>query len=90
MNLGDVKGAIADRAINETQPKLLMELGGYCGYSAVRFGRLLRQWPGACIFSIEFNPEFAAIARQIIQFAGLGEWSKINLIFADFNLCVAD
>lgn len=72
MNLGDVKGAIADRVINEAQPKVLVELGGYCGYSAVRFGHLLRQWPQARMFSIEMNPEFAAIATEIIKIAGLG------------------
>lgn len=39
------------------------------GYSAIRIGRLLPK--GAKFYSIELNPKFAAIAREMIKFAGL-------------------
>ncbi|NXU58198.1 COMT methyltransferase, partial [Turnix velox] len=76
MNVGDEKGVILDRTVGEAQPGVALELGTYCGYSAVRIARLLR--PGARLLSIEFNPHFAAIARQVIDFAGLQD--KVKLI----------
>lgn len=55
--------------MREQQPSVLLELGAYCGYSAVRMGRLLS--PGARLLTIEFNPEYAAITQQMLDFAGL-------------------
>jgi catechol O-methyltransferase len=40
-NVGDVKGKILDDALLKKNPKYALELGAYCGYSAVRIGRLL-------------------------------------------------
>ena len=39
-----------------------MELGTYCGYSAVRIGRLLP--PGGKLVSVEVDPLYAAIATK--------------------------
>lgn len=36
MNVGDEKGEILDRAVRRAQPRRLLELGTYCGYSALR------------------------------------------------------
>ncbi len=36
VNVGDEKGEILDRAVRRASPKLLLELGTYCGYSALR------------------------------------------------------
>src|SRR4051794_40434965 len=36
MNVGDEKGALLDAAVLRAKPKLLLELGTYCGYSALR------------------------------------------------------
>lgn len=71
INVGDEKGEILDAAIRRTQPRRLLELGTYCGYSALRSARVMRQ--GARLTSIEFNPENAAIARRIWDHAGIGE-----------------
>jgi len=35
INVGDEKGALLDAAIERAQPRLLLELGTYCGYSAL-------------------------------------------------------
>lgn len=51
--------------------QLVVELGCYCGYSAIRISRLLKA--GSKFYSIEANPKFAAIARQMIEFAGLAD-----------------
>src|SRR4051794_21750870 len=41
MNVGDEKGEILDAAIRRTQPRRLLELGTYCGYSALRTTRAM-------------------------------------------------
>ncbi|XP_040859893.1 catechol O-methyltransferase-like [Ochotona curzoniae] len=69
MNVGDKKGEIMDAVIQEHRPSLLLELGAYCGYSAVRMARLLP--PGGRLFTMEINPDFAAITQQMLDFAGL-------------------
>ncbi|XP_006768890.1 PREDICTED: catechol O-methyltransferase [Myotis davidii] len=69
MNVGDKKGLIVDAVVREQRPSVLLELGAYCGYSAVRMGRLLA--PGARLLTIELNPDYAAITQQMLDFAGL-------------------
>ncbi|KAG8521961.1 Catechol O-methyltransferase [Galemys pyrenaicus] len=69
MNVGDKKGEIVDAVLRDQQPRVLLELGAYCGYSAVRMGRLLP--PGARLLTIELNPDYATITQQMLDFAGL-------------------
>ncbi|XP_006875908.1 PREDICTED: catechol O-methyltransferase [Chrysochloris asiatica] len=69
MNVGDEKGLIVDKVVRECQPSVLLELGAYCGYSAVRMARLLP--PGARLLTIELNPIYATITQQMLDFAGL-------------------
>jgi catechol O-methyltransferase len=71
MNVGDEKGEVLDRAVRRAQPRRLLELGTYCGYSALRMARVMSQ--DARLRSIEFNPANAAIARRIWSHAGVGE-----------------
>ncbi|KAG8597328.1 hypothetical protein GDO81_002250 [Engystomops pustulosus] len=75
MNVGDQKGLILDNIVNESNPCVLLELGTYCGYSAVRIARLLK--PGAHLYTVEFNPAFAAVAKQMIEFAGVQDKVQI-------------
>uniref|UniRef100_K9IIL9 Catechol O-methyltransferase n=2 Tax=Desmodus rotundus TaxID=9430 RepID=K9IIL9_DESRO len=69
MNVGDKKGLIVDTVVQEQRPSTLLELGAYCGYSAVRMARLLP--PSARLLTIELNPDYAAITQQMLDFAGL-------------------
>jgi catechol O-methyltransferase len=69
INVGDEKGALLDAAIARAQPKLLLELGTYCGYSALRSVRAAPA--GAHLVSIEFNADNAAIAQSILEHAGV-------------------
>ncbi|XP_023580823.1 catechol O-methyltransferase isoform X1 [Trichechus manatus latirostris] len=69
MNVGDEKGLIVDEVVRERNPMVLLELGAYCGYSAVRMARLLPH--GSHLLTIELNPAFAAITQQMVDFAGL-------------------
>jgi catechol O-methyltransferase len=71
INVGDEKGEILDRAVRRAAPKLLLELGTYCGYSALRMAGVMPA--GARVCSIEFSPANAAIARRIWDHAGIGD-----------------
>jgi catechol O-methyltransferase len=71
INVGDEKGEILDRAVRRASPRLILELGTYCGYSALRMARVVPA--GARIYSLEFLPANAEIARRILDHAGIGD-----------------
>jgi catechol O-methyltransferase len=71
INVGDEKGEILDRAVRRASPKRILELGTYCGYSALRMSRVMPA--GARIYSLEFLPANAEIARRILDHAGIGD-----------------
>jgi catechol O-methyltransferase len=71
MNVGDEKGEILDGAIRRVRPRRLLELGTYCGYSALRMVRVMPS--DARLYSIEFSPANAQIARRIWDHAGVGD-----------------
>jgi catechol O-methyltransferase len=71
INVGDEKGEILDRAVRRASPRVLLELGTYCGYSALRMASVMPA--GARLCSIEFSPANAAIARRIWDHAGIGD-----------------
>jgi catechol O-methyltransferase len=71
INVGDEKGKILDEAIRRVQPRRLLELGTYCGYSALRMVRIMPT--DARLYSIELNPANAQIARRIWDHAGVGD-----------------
>lgn len=58
-----------DTVVQEQSPSMLLELGAYCGYSAIRMARLMP--PSARLLTIELNPDYAAITQQMVDFAGL-------------------
>lgn len=68
INVGDEKGKILDAAVARAKPGRVLELGTYCGYSALRMAVAA---PSAHIISIEFNPANAEIARRILDFAAV-------------------
>lgn len=71
INVGDEKGEILDAAVRRARPRTILELGTYCGYSALRMARAMP--PDATLYSIEFNADNAAIARRIWEHAGVAE-----------------
>ena len=70
MNVGDEKGALLDAAVQRADPQLALELGTYCGYSALRIARAA---PTAKVFSVEFAAANAEIARRIWTHAGVDD-----------------
>ncbi|MGI9294803.1 MAG: O-methyltransferase [Pseudomonadales bacterium] len=71
MNIGDEKGLILIQALKDSAAKQVLELGAYCGYSAV----LMAQQLGAegHLDSVEINAEYADATRTIVEHAGLGD-----------------
>jgi catechol O-methyltransferase len=75
MNVGDEKGEILDRAVRRIQPRRVLELGTYCGYSALRMTRMMAE--DARLYSVEFNPANADIARRIWDHAGIADRATV-------------
>jgi len=54
--------------------QILVELGGFFGYSAVRFAHSARKLnPNAHYYSIELNPVLACVIEGLAKFAGLSD-----------------
>ena len=70
VNVGDEKGQLLDAAVRRAAPTLALELGTYCGYSALRIARAA---PSARICSIEFSAANAAVAQRIWAHAGVAD-----------------
>ena len=71
INVGDEKGAILDAAVQRARPTLALEVGTYCGYSAMRIARTMPE--GGRLVSLEFSPANADIARRIHDHAGVSD-----------------
>lgn len=71
----EVRGQTIEQAVQDKveahlgQDIRCLELGTYCGYSALRIARNLPE--GSTLLSVEKDALFAAIATKIIEFAGL-------------------
>lgn len=70
INVGDEKGVLLDAAVRRADPKLALELGTYCGYSALRIARAA---PDAKVYSVELAQANAVNARQIWAHAGVAD-----------------
>lgn len=70
VNIGDEKGPLLDAAVRRADPGLVLELGTYCGYSALR---IARSAPSARVFSVELSEANARVARQIWTHAGAAD-----------------
>jgi len=72
-----LRGAALDMAIKAKRPAQAMEVGTYCGYTAVRVGRLLP--PGGKLISVEIDSLFAAIASKVVEHAGLQDVVSVQI-----------
>lgn len=70
INIGDEKGLLLDAAVRRADPARALELGTYCGYSALRIARAA---PSAKVYSIELAEANAANARRIWAHAGVAD-----------------
>ncbi|CAG9995515.1 unnamed protein product, partial [Clonostachys byssicola] len=77
MNVGEDKGKIVTDLIAEVKPKVMVELGGYVGYSAILFADAVRKAGGQHYYCLERNPEFAAVVTSLVDLAGLSDLVKV-------------
>ncbi|KAL2820549.1 S-adenosyl-L-methionine-dependent methyltransferase [Aspergillus cavernicola] len=77
MTVGPEKGEIVLDLITERKPQIMIELGCYVGYSAILFGDAVRRAGGKKYYSLELNPEYAAIANMLVDLAGLRDFVRI-------------
>lgn len=71
MDLGSAKGAVIDGILRDAGATTAVELGGYLGYSAIRAATVMGK--GARVVSIEANPQYAAVATELADMAGLAD-----------------
>ncbi|XP_059064207.1 uncharacterized protein LOC131856430 [Cryptomeria japonica] len=77
MNIGKHKGSILESAVQRCEPKLALELGTYCEYSAIRIASKMTK-PGSKLISIEMNPNNCNVSKEIIIHAGVA--SKVEVM----------
>ncbi|KAJ5622399.1 O-methyltransferase [Penicillium herquei] len=71
INIGPRKGPVIEKIIEEKKPSIMVELGCYVGYSAIRFGNAVRRAGGKKYYSLEINPINASVAKLLVELAGL-------------------
>lgn len=68
---------LAQKALAEMEPKpkLLLEFGTFVGTSAIAWGAALKSYHGADarVYTFEFDPKMAAVAKDMISLAGLDD-----------------
>ncbi|KAI1105467.1 S-adenosyl-L-methionine-dependent methyltransferase [Jackrogersella minutella] len=77
MNIGEYKSKTVTDLIRQEKPQIMVELGGYVGYSAIAFGAALKDVGGKSYYSLEMNPEFAAVVTMLIDLSGLSDIVKV-------------
>jgi catechol O-methyltransferase len=81
ISIGKHKVDVITGYIEKEKPKVVVELGGYLGYSAIFFADALRRVLPAGerfhVWSLEFEAKFAAIAEKLIDIAGLKEYVTV-------------
>ena len=73
--LGDEKGRILAGLVKERQPRRSVEIGTFLGYSAIWTASNLPR--GATLTCVEFEPRHAAVARELVRFAGFANTVEI-------------
>ncbi|KAI1816630.1 catechol O-methyltransferase [Poronia punctata] len=75
MNIGEYKSVTVTDLIKEKKPRVVVELGGYVGYSAIAFAAALSE--GGVYYSLESNPEFGHVINKLVEIAGLSDVVKV-------------
>lgn len=77
MNIGEDKGKIVTEIIRDRKPEIMLELGGYCGYSTILFADAVRESGGKKYFSLERSPKFAKVIEALLELAGLKDFAEV-------------
>lgn len=87
ISVGPDKARLLTDLLLEAKPRVLVELGGYVGYSAILFADAMRRGSGGAdgndkvsdaaarphVWSLEFRADYAAVAAELVEIAGLAE-----------------
>ena len=76
MLTGEVEGRLLEFLVFLAQPRLVLEIGTYSGYSALSMARALPA--GARIVSCELDPERVAFAERHIAAAGMSDRIEVR------------
>ncbi|KAJ5156595.1 O-methyltransferase [Penicillium capsulatum] len=79
INVGPEKGDLIAALIAERKPSVMVELGAYVGYSAIKFGDAVRRAGGQKYLSFEINPVNAAVSKVLIELAGLQDFVRVTI-----------
>jgi caffeoyl-CoA O-methyltransferase len=71
MMVGRLEGAFLEMLVHALQPRLVLEIGTFTGYSAISMAAALPK--GGRIITCEVNPEHAAHARESIANSGFAD-----------------
>ncbi|KAI0392426.1 putative O-methyltransferase [Xylariaceae sp. FL0594] len=77
MNIGQYKSKTVIDLIKSRRPRVMVELGGYVGYSAIAFAAALREAGGKAYYSLEMIPEFGRVINELVDLAGLGDVVRV-------------
>jgi catechol O-methyltransferase len=90
ISIGGHKASILFNVVEKEAPKTIVELGGYLGYSAILFADVVRRRNNSSeeirVWSLELNSEFASIAREMIDLAGLSDVVTVVVGTAETSL----
>jgi catechol O-methyltransferase len=90
ISIGGHKAKILSDLITKEKPSVVVELGGYLGYSAILFADTIRINASRelkhQVWSLEMNPEFASIAEKLIEIAGLNDLVTVIVGSAEESL----
>ncbi len=83
MSLGPDKGAMLRQLLQQYRPHNALEIGTYCGYSAVLMSSEVRAWNGE-VTTLEISRRNTRVARGVVEHAGLSRHViSINATLAD-------
>ena len=85
MNVGPEKGKILESTLKKHNPKLILELGSFIGYSAILIASSTES--DSLLYSIDPDHNSIEISQKMINFAGLS--NKINFIHSKAELALS-
>ncbi|PTB35557.1 uncharacterized protein TrAFT101_009402 [Trichoderma asperellum] len=94
ISVGFQKAKILKDLVASESPQIVVELGGYLGYSAILFGDQMRRNAASSmdkvsslrVWSLEASPIYAAFTMSMIDLAGLSDIVKVVTGLAEASL----
>ncbi|KAI1328144.1 S-adenosyl-L-methionine-dependent methyltransferase [Xylariaceae sp. FL0255] len=86
MNIGAYKSKTVIELIKTRKSVVMVELGGYVGYSAIAFAEALRDIGGNVYYSLEKSVEFGEVIEKLVDLAGLAGIVKVVIVSSSDSL----